>query len=74
MECYEALPGVLGKGNKAICFRGTREQKSKTEGNRGHRQFWETGNRENQDFDFGEQGKMPFFFQGNKGTCTPTSL
>ena len=31
----EALPGVYGNGNKAIYFRGTREQKSKTEGNRG---------------------------------------
>ena len=28
------------------------------------------GNREHQDFDFGEQGKCRFFFQGNKGTGT----
>ena len=30
-------------------------------------QFWGTGNIENQDFVFGEQGH---FFEGNKGTGT----
>ena len=70
----EALPGVLGnrgirpfisgeQGNKSIKLKGTGEQ----------RQFWGTGTIENQDFDFGEQGKMPIFFQGNKGTNTPAS-
>ena len=56
---YEALPWVLGsrgmpfisgkQGNKSLKLKGTGEQ----------RQFWGTGNIENQDFDFGEQGKMP---------------
>ena len=32
---FEALPGVLGNWNKGISFRGTRVQRSKTEGNRG---------------------------------------
>ena len=36
------------------------------------RQFGGTGNIENQDFDFGEQGKMSIFFQGNKGKGTPS--
>ena len=41
----EALQGVFGEqGNKAIYFRGTREQKSKTEGNRGTKVM--SGNRE----------------------------
>ena len=58
----EALPGFLGnwgirpfisgkQGNKSLKVKGTGEQK----------QFWGTGNIENQDFDFWEQGKMPFF-------------
>ena len=41
----EALPGVLGNIRiKAIYFRGTREQKSKTESNRGTKAI--LGNRE----------------------------
>ena len=58
-----------GTGAKAIYFkfRGTREQKSKTEGNLGEqKQFGRTGNIENQDFDFGKQGKMPTFFRGTR--------
>ena len=63
--------GFGEQGNKAIYFRGTREQKSQTEGSRGTKAI--LGNREhrNQNFDFGEQGKMPiFFFQENKETST----
>ena len=59
---YEAFPVVLGnrgimpfisgqQGNKSLKLKGTEEQ----------RQFWGTGNIENQDFDFGEQGKMTIF-------------
>ena len=51
----EALSGVSGTGE----FRGTREQKSKTEGNKGN--FGEQGTEKNQDFDFREQGKMLIF-------------
>ena len=41
----EALPGFFEEhGNKAIYFRGTREQKSKTEGNTGTKTI--LGNRE----------------------------
>ena len=68
----EALPGVWRnreirlfisgeQGNKGLKPKGTGEQ----------RQFWGTGNIVNQDFYFGEQGKMPIF-QGNKGTGTFT--
>ena len=63
--------GFGEQGNKAIYFRGTREQKSKTIGNRGtkailgnreHRKsrFWFWGTRENTDF-----------FQWNKGRGIP---
>ena len=63
----EALPGVLGnrgirpfisgeQGNKGLKLKGTGEQ----------RQFWGIGNIENQDFDFGEQGKMTIFFRGTR--------
>ena len=46
-------PFISGEqGNKSLKLKGTKEQ----------RQFWGTGNRENQDFDFWEQGKMPMFF------------
>ena len=47
------------QGNKSLKLKGTGEQ----------RQFWGIGNIENQDFDFGEQGKMPIFVfreQGNR--------
>ena len=37
------------------------ELKSRTEGTGEQRQFWGTGNIENEDFDFGEQGKYQFF-------------
>ena len=43
------------------------EYKSKYEGNMGKNVI--LGNREH--FDFGEQGKMPNYFLGNKGTGTP---
>ena len=53
------MPFILGKeGNKSLKLKGTWEQ----------RQFWGIGNIENQDIDFGEQGKMPIFSgeQGNR--------
>ena len=70
---FRGPPRAFGEqGNKAIYFRRTREQKSKTEGNMEQMQFWGTGNIENQDFDFGEEGKMSIFFQGTRtGTSTP---
>ena len=63
--------GFRDQGNKAIYFRRTREQKSKTEGNRGTKAiFW---NIQNQNFDFGEQGKMPIFSgeQENRNSPAP---
>ena len=68
----EALPGVLGnmgtrpfisgeQGNKSLKLKGTGEQM----------QFWGTGNIENQDLDFGEQGKMPNFFRGTREQVPP---
>ena len=62
MTVYEALQGGFGEqGNKAIYFRGTRNKSLKLKGTGEQRQFWGTGNIENQDFDFGEQGKMQIF-------------
>ena len=46
--------------NRSLKVKGTGEQ----------RQFGGIGNIKNQDFDFGEQRKMPIFFQGNKRTGT----
>ena len=74
VSLYGALLEVLGNrgakvsipgehGNKDLHIRGTSEQ----------RQFWETGNIGNEDFDFGgtrEQSDL-HVFQGNKGTGTP---
>ena len=62
-----ALPGVWGnrrirpfisgeQGNKSLKLKRTGEQK----------QFWGTWNIEKQDFDFGEQWKMPIVFRGTR--------
>ena len=60
--------GVLGnRGIRPFISEEQRNKSLKLKGTGGQRQFWGTGNIENQDFDFGEQGKMPIdFFQGNK--------
>ena len=50
--------GQFFQGNKGLKIRGTGE----------HRQFWGTGNIENQGFVLREQGH---FFEENKGTDTP---
>ena len=57
----------LGTGEHEHLFQVTVKQRPKNKGNREHRQFSGTGNIENQDFVFGEQGH---FFEGNKGTGT----
>ena len=50
-------PFISGEqGNKSLKLKERGEQ----------RQFWGTENIENQDFDFGEQGKMPIFFRGTR--------
>ena len=50
------------QGNKGLKIRGTGE----------HRQFCGTGNIENQDFVFGEQGnKTIFFFEGTREQIPP---
>ena len=61
--------GFGEQGNKGKFFRGTGEQMPKNKGNREHRQFSGTGNIENQDFVFGEQGH--FFFRGEQGNGYP---
>ena len=64
--------GFGEQGNKAIYVRGQENRSLKLTGTGEERQFWGTGNIEIQDFDFGEQGKMPICFQGNKGTGAPS--
>ena len=66
----EALPGE--QGNKAIYFRGTREQKSKTEGNRGTKAI--LGNKEHRKSNIlilRNKGKCRFFFSGELGNRCP---
>ena len=63
----EALPGVWGNRGIRSFISGEQWNKSlKLKGTREQRQFGGTGNIENQDFDFGEQGEMPFFFRGTR--------
>ena len=63
----EALPGILGNRGIRPFISGEQGNKSITERNRGTKAVLS-----NQDFDFGEQMKLPIFFQGNKGTGTPS--
>ena len=65
--------GFREQGNKVICFRGTREQKSKTEGNRGTNANLGNGEHRKSRFWFWEQRKMPIFSeeQGNRYPPTP---
>ena len=39
--------------------------------NWGTKAIWGTGNIENQDFDFGDQGKMPIYFRGIREKIPP---
>ena len=63
----EALPGLLGnRGTRAI-FSGEQGNKGlKMRGTGKHRQFWGTGNIENQDFVLGEQGNKAIFSRGTR--------
>ena len=68
----EALPGVLGNRGVTSFISGEQGNKSlKLKGTGVQMLFRGTWNIENRDFDVGEQGKIPFFFQGNKGTGNP---
>ena len=65
-------PRLFGEqGKKAIYFRGTREQKYKTEGNGATKAI--LGNREQKIkiLILGNKGKCLFIFQRNKGTGSP---
>ena len=73
-HCRSPPRGSGEQGNKAIYLSGTREQKSRTEGNRETKAILGTGNIENQDFDFGEREKMPFFRGTREQVPTPPPL
>ena len=69
----EALPGVFGNMGIRPFISGEQGNKSlKLKGTGGGKQFWGTGNVENQDFDFGEQGKMSIYFRGTREQVTPS--
>ena len=59
-------------GNRGIShlFQGNKGTSLKLKGTGEQRLFWGTGNIENEDFDFGEQGKMPIF-SGEQGDMYP---
>ena len=67
---YEGGPPRLfeEQGKKAIYFRGTREQKYKTEGNRATKAILGNRAQKIKIFIMGNKGKCLFMFQGNKGT------
>ena len=63
--------GFGEQGKRGIYFRGTGEQRSNFEGNRGTKTI--LGNREHKktNFRFFGTGEQANLFQGNKGTGTP---
>ena len=62
----EALPGVLRNRNKGIYFRGTREQRSKNEGNRRTKAISENLEQRKSRF---EEGNKKIYF--GLQTCRP---
>ena len=71
MDHLRGPPRGFGQqGKKAIYFREQGNKRPKLKGRGEQRQYLGKGSIENQDFDFGEQGKCRFVFQGNKGKGT----
>ena len=69
---FEALPGVLGSRGTRAYFSGEQMNKGpKMRGTGEQRQFWGTGNREKQDFVFGEQGKKAIYFKETRESVAP---
>ena len=60
------------RGTKAFFFRGTREQRSKNEGNKGTDSVFGNKEQRNSIFCFGGTGGQSDLFQGNKGTGNPS--
>ena len=72
-DIHEARPGVLGNRGMGAYFSGEQGNKDpKMRGTGEQRQFWGTGNIENQDFVFGEQGKKAIYFRGTRELVPPT--
>ena len=71
----EALPGVWGNRGIRPFITGEQGNNSRRLKRTGEQsKFWGTGNIENQDFDFGEHGKMPgVFFRGTREQVPPRS-
>ena len=65
----EALPGVLGNRGTRAYFQGNKGPKMRGTGEQ--RQSWGTGNIENQDFGFGEQGTKAIYFRGTRELVPP---
>ena len=61
--------GFGEQGKRGIFFQGNRNKGLKLRGTGEHKQFWGTGNRENHNFVFGEQGH--FFSKGTRKQVSP---
>ena len=69
----ESLPEVLGNRGTRVYFSGEQGNKGpKMRGTGEQRQFWGTGNIENQDFVFFGTGEKAIYFRGTK-ELVPTS-
>ena len=61
--------GFWGTGERRHIFQGNKGPKMRGTGEQ--RQFWGTGNKENQDFIFGEQGSKAIYFRGTRELASP---
>ena len=77
MDNLAPMRNCLGVARKAKLARpsqefwGTREKMSKIRLTEEQRQFWETGNIGNQDFDLGQQGNKAIYFSGTRKRVPP---
>ena len=68
----EALPGVLGNRGSRAFISGEKENKCQIlRGSGEQRQYWGTGNTENNFSIFGEQGNKPIYFRGTREQVAP---
>ena len=66
------LRGFREQGNKGIDFKGTREQMSENEGNRGTLAIFGSRNIGNEEFDFQQQGNKAIYFRGTRKHIFPS--
>ena len=72
---FEALPGVLGNGEKRVFIAGEQGNKGQIlRGTGEQKQYRGKGNIRKQIFDFWGAGEQANLFQGNKGTGIPPGM